>query len=437
MYAGEAEKQRYVTELSARSGVEANVVRMALTEFDGCTLHCGSNRNAVLLDASGGTVLMVDDDTTARAVRLGDGGDEMRVSSRYDPWSLRFFASVDDALDAAKWEDEDLLTWHRRFLGRSPAACAFDSAIPNVRRALEDDHVALDLDEADSALVAAFSSGRGRIVVSSAGVAGDSGMAAPMYFLWLTGHQRERLLEDYESYRATRAVHRGAEVVTISNTPFFMSPHAAFDVRDTIPPFPPVLRNADGAFGSVLRACAPESYIAFLPWSVEHRPPETRSSDFDQVLHSMGSVRANDIIRDIAHAYDPAPGVTDSSVRLRAFGQYLVALGAMPTAEFDAFVRYHITAAVGRRIEQLTRVVEHESGQPPSWADDCAVAAAEGMRALTERELVVADVPGATADDRYRRFQRALHRYGRVIDAWPVLLDAATDLRVAEALTPR
>ena len=430
MYAGEAEKQRYVTELAARSGVEASVVRAALNEFDGCPLHCGSNRNAVLLDASGGAVLMVDDDTTSRAVRFADDG-HLRLSSRYDPWSLRFFASIDEALDAAEWEDVDLLSWHRRFLGRSPAACAFDSATSNVQRTVEDNHAALELDEADSALVAALSSGRGRVVVTSVGVAGDSGMAAPMYFLWLTGLQRERLLENYESYRATRAVHRGAEIATISNTSFFMTPHAAFDLRDTIPPFPPVLRNADGAFGSVLRTCAPESYVAFLPLSVEHSPPEPRSSDFDQILRSMGSVRANDIIRDIAHAYDPSPGVSDSVVRLQAFARYLIALGTMPAADFDPLVRYHITAAVGRRIEQLTRVVDQESG-PPSWADDCAAAAAEGLRALTEKELVIADVPGATADERCRRFQRALHRYGRVMEAWPVLLDAAKDLRVAE-----
>jgi len=183
-------------------------------------------------------------------------------------------------------------------------------------------------------------------------------MAPTMYFLALQGTARERMLENYESHRGTRAVHRGADVATISNTAFFMSPHAAFDVRDMIPPFPPVLRNADGVFGSVLRTCAPESYIAFLPWSVEHKPPEVRSSDFDQILRSAGSVRANDIIRDLAHGYEPSPGVSDSAVRLRAFGHYMIALGTMPPADFDAIVRYQIIAAVGGRIDRLTRDVD-------------------------------------------------------------------------------
>jgi hypothetical protein len=198
----------------------------------------------------------------------------LRLSSRNDPWSLHFFARVEDALDAADWRDADLLAWHRRFLGRSPAACAFGAAARGMPLPLDADGVTLNLNEADAALITAFSRGRGRVVVTSAGVAGDSGMGAPLSFLWLQGAARERLLENYESHRTTRAVHHGADVATVSNTQFLMTLHAAFDVRATIPPFSPVLRNEDGAFGNMLRTCAPESYIAFLPWSVEHAPPD-------------------------------------------------------------------------------------------------------------------------------------------------------------------
>jgi len=434
MYAGEAEKGRFVRELSARSGIEIEVVRAALVDFDGHPLHCGSNRNAVLLDASGGAVLMVDDDTTARATWRSDKGDGLRVSSRYDPWSLRFFKSLEAALQAADWQDEDLLAWHRRFLGRSPASCAFDASVPGTTGAAEGNTAAVDLDEADSGLVSAFARGRGRVLVTSAGVAGDSGMASSLYFLWLDGAARQQLLENYEVYRATRAVHRGADVATISNTAFFMTPHAAFDVRDTIPPFPPVLRNADGAFGSILRTCAPESYVAFMPFSVEHSPPEIRRPDFDQVLRFVGSARANDILRDLVRVYEPSPGVNDAEVRLRALGQYLIALGTMPAKDFDALLRHQIAATIGRRIDRLTRVVEQEGGQPVTWAQDCVAAATAGLRALTEDEVAVADIAGTTADGRHRRFQRVLHRFGRVIDAWPALLEAAKDQRVAEPL---
>lgn len=435
LYAGEEEKRRLVTELASRSGVESDVVRAAVAEFDGCTFHGGSNRNAVLLDAAGGAVLMVDDDTTARTAQPADPGEGMRLSSRYDPLSLHFFGSLENALEAADWRDPDLLAWHRRFLGRSPAACAFRAEASGVPLPLDADGVALDLNEADAALIVAFCRGRGRVVMTSAGVAGDSGTGLPLYFLALGGVARRRLLEDYESHRATRTVHRAADVATVSNTHFLMTPHVAFDVRATIPPFSPVLRNEDGAFGAVLRTCVPDSYTAFLPRSVEHTPLDARAVDFDRVLRSVGVVRANDIIHDLARAYEPAPGVVDPSMRMRAFGRYLTALGATPPADFGAMVRYQITAAVGRRIEILTRVVEQNSAEPELWAEDCASVIAEGLRALTEDPLMIADVPGHTPDERHRRFQRLLHRYGRLIEAWPALLEAAVDLRVAQPLT--
>jgi hypothetical protein len=213
-----------------------------------------------------------------------------------------------------------------------------------------------------------------------------------------------------------------------------MTPHVAFDVRATIPPFSPVLRNEDGAFGAVLRSCAPESYIGFLPWSVEHAPPNPRATDFDQVLRSIGRVHANSIIRDLAQGYDPAPGVTDPAVRLRSFGGYLTALGEMSPADFEALVRHQIIAAVARRIEMLTRTIDLNGGQPEQWAEDCATVMAEGLRVLTEDALVVGDVPGDTPEERHRRFQRLLSRFGRVIDAWPALLAAAADMRVAKPL---
>jgi hypothetical protein len=434
LYAGEDEKRRFVSELAARSGVEADVVRAAVAEFDGCSFHGGANRNAVLLDAAGGAVLMVDDDTTARATRPTDAGDGLRLSSRADPWSLHFFARVEDALDATDWQDADLLAWHRHFLGSSPAACAFGPAARGMPLPLDPNAVTLDLNEADAALIAAFSRGRGRVVVTCAGMAGDSGMGGPLSFLWLQGAERKRLLEDYESHRTTRGVHRGANVATVSNTQFLMTPHVAFDVRTTIPPFSPVLRNEDAAFGAMLRSCAPESYIGFLPWSIEHAPPNPRAGDFDQVLRSVGCAQANSIIRDLAHGYEPAPGVTDPAMRLRSFGRYLTALGAMPPADFDALVRYQIVAAVGRRIEALTHVLDQNSGEPEQWAEDCVAVRTEALRVLTEDALVVADIPGATPDERHRRFQRLLHRFGRVIDAWPALLEAAVDLRVAQPL---
>jgi hypothetical protein len=435
LYAGADEKRQFAGELAARSGVEQEVVRAALLEFDGCTFHSGANRNAVLLDSAGGAVLMVDDDTTARAAYATDAAEGLRLSSRNDPSSLHLFSDVKEALAAADWRDVDLLAWHRRFLGKSPATCAFGASTDQDLVSLDGEGAALDLDEADAALISVFSQGRGRVVLTSAGLAGDSGMGPPLNFLWLQGSERDRLLEHYQSHRATRAVHRCADVATVSSTGSLMTPHVALDLRGIIPPFSPVLRNEDGAFGKMLRACSPDSYLAFLPWAVEHAPPDTRGADFDQVRLSISRVHANTIIANLADAHEPAPGISDPAMRLIAFGRYLTALGLMRSVDFDVLIRYQIMVSAGRRIEALTRTMDQFGGQPDDWGGDCAEIAKNGIRALTEEEIVVADVPGLTVEERNRRFQRAVHRFGRVIEAWPTLLEAAKDLRVAKPLS--
>jgi hypothetical protein len=434
LYVGPEEKRRFIAQLAATSGVELDIVAAALTEFDDYSFHAGANRNVALLDASGSAVLLVDDDTTARTVSLGTGQGGLRVSSQFDSSSLRVFASVDAAIDQADWNNVDILAWHRRFLGRSPAECAFGADVTGAQLQLESDGSDLNLDQADAAVVSAFAQGRGRVIATTTSVVGDSGMGATPYFLLLQGAGRERVLENYELYRATRGIERGVDVATISNSHFFMATHAAFDVRGTIPPFSPVLRAEDSAFGALVRMCVQQSYTAFLPLSVEHRPPAGRTMNFDQVIGSVGRVGANEIIRDLALTHDPLPGVTDSARRLRAFGEYLSSLGAMTPAEFDAFIRFRIVTILGRRLDAFGRTVDMYGGQPEPWAKDCAEAAAEGMRALTDAPIVVADVPAKDAENSLRRFQRMVERFGQLLDVWPALLHAAVDLRAAEPL---
>jgi hypothetical protein len=430
-YAGFAEKKRFVDSLADRSGVDAAIVGAALTEFDGFTFHCGANRNAVLLDAAGDAVILVDDDTTVRAAQPADAAEGMRLSSQYDAWSLRFFRDLNDAVNAATWQDVDLVSWHSRFLGRSLAAAVCGRAFDEGSSNRDADP---DMNDADVALIKAFANGRGRVIATAAGVVGDSGMGSPVYLLTLQGQPRESLLEDYESYRATRAVHRGAPTITFSNSDLFMGAHVALDVRGLIPPFPPVLRNSDGVFGSLLKTCFPEFCIAFLPWQVEHAPPEIRRLSFSDSVRSVAQVRANDLLIAIARLSDPAPGVSDSSIRLPALGRYLVGLGSSDARDFDTFIRQQIAGTIGRRIERLTRAVNSHGGEPSQWADDCATVIAEAERALTDDDLTVADVPAATPGESYRRFQRLVGRFGEVIEAWPTLLRESANLRVATPL---
>jgi hypothetical protein len=113
----------------------------------------------------------------------------------------------------------------------------------------------------------------GRVVVTAAGVMGDSGMGSPSYFLSLRGASRARLLQSEGVYRyalARQQVLRAVPRATVCDAPYCMALNLGLDNRDLLPPFTPVQRNQDGVFAAILRTCCSGDYFGFLPWMILH-----------------------------------------------------------------------------------------------------------------------------------------------------------------------
>ena len=88
-------------------------------------------------------------------------------------------------------------------------------------------------------------------------------------------------MQSEQSYREalrSREISEGRAVRHDQPERFLMSIHCGLDNRLALPPFMPVLRNGDGVFAQVLKACQPRHLIAHLPVAALHLPGEQRAS---------------------------------------------------------------------------------------------------------------------------------------------------------------
>jgi hypothetical protein len=268
-YAGAEEKRAFASLLKDQAdGVSAETIEFALFDPFQVGYTYGANTNAVLLDSCGKLVVHADDDSVFLSAAPPLALPGLRLTSAVDPTEWRFFADSRERERQAVPRDSDLLAAHQELLGQPVAAC--------LRRHSGE----ADCDEVAPEFLTVLESAGTKVAVTMAGVCGDSGLGSPLAVLWVSGATRETVLASEQSYRAAqrgREILRAAPCVTLSQSAFLMSNHCGLDNRLALPPFLPALRNSDGVFGQVLKACQPRSLIAHLPEAVLHLPGEQRA----------------------------------------------------------------------------------------------------------------------------------------------------------------
>jgi hypothetical protein len=398
-YAGPRERAGFVEALVRQAGLPEGPLRFALLRGEGWPVATGAGRNALLLHAAGDLLLQVDDDTLCRLAPAPESRPGLVFSQRPDPTEFWFPDGDGPALPPGDPMEADLLAVHEGLLG---------TTVPGPQG--------------------------GQVLVTAAGVAGDSGMGTAAYLLFLDGPSRARLLRSEEGYRAAltgRRLLRAATQTTVCRPGLCMALNLGLDNRRLLPPFLPVMRNQDGVFAALLRACFPDALFGFLPWTVLHEPPAPRPSLADGLRGSGSGVRTGQAFQIVIGALAPGLGGTNAAQRLRALGARLEELGSAEAADFEggmnALLRAHMSG-LAARLESLLR--EH-GGQPAYWAADARGLLTALREALPRPDWAApVDLRAAFGLDPAReRFRGLVRQFGELLRVWPDLVEAARDLR--------
>jgi hypothetical protein len=417
-YASREERARFARALAQEAGAPPDTVELALLGGPDFPITTGASRNALLLDTVGDLVLQVDDDTSSRIALAPASGDGLTLFSGHDPTEF-WFPSPDASLPSPV--AGDLPATHERLLGRSVGE-ALAEARP--------DEVVLD--GAGSSFFRRLEAGAGTILTTMAGVVGDSGMGAPLYFLGLEGPSRARLNRSEAEYRLAitgRQVLRAVTRPTISEGSFCMALNLGLDNRQLLPPFFPVLRNQDGIFGALLRGCF-SAFVGFLPQALSHAPPAPRAFSADGLWQRAARLQTSQAIQLLLGACAPPLRPTNPARALRALGASLEELAALPAADFEELLRLNVWSSFARSAAQMEGLVRKYGGAPAWWAEDVRQVVTVFRESLMSRALCLpGDIGAADLDSAVQALQKLVRQFGQLLQAWPALVEAARRLR--------
>jgi hypothetical protein len=429
-YAGPEAKERFARRLAEQAGLDAETVAFALVNVEGCPIATGTSRNLLLLHAAGEALLQLDDDTVCRLAPAPGARPGLVFSAQHDPTEF-WFPADDEPPPVAAFAPQDLLAVHEQLLGKGPGDCL--AALPP--------GVEPDFDRVDAGF---FGRAGGHVRVTAAGVAGDSGMSASLYFLLLGGDSRARLLRSEAVYRAALTRHQVLRAVTRQTLVpggVCQALNLGLDHRRLLPPFMPVGRNQDGIFAALVKTCCGGTYFGFLPWLLLHQSPHARAFTADDLVRPVAGPRSDHVLQLLLRALAPRFGGPEAR-NLRVVGEGLAELGALPPAAFLEAVRLQVGGQMSGLAAQLAGLLQQHHGQPAWWAADVQRVLTVLRGRLTQDDYVVPDdlAQAFGRDAAMPVFQRLVTRFGRLLQDWPVLVEAARDLkargvRPAELLT--
>lgn len=418
-------RARIAGKISRLVDVPYTVLEFALFGHPGIRVTTGANRNALLLNTVGRVSLNVDDDTIARAITPEpvdvDVRKPVKTISEIDPSEFWFFADAQHRAFQQHDSPLDMIGAHRELLGR-PLCGILTGA---------------DLSDGCHHLLKDIVTGSGRIVLTHAGLAGDSGMSGASGLHFLAGPSRERMLATEKSYRdalSSRQIIRVPRVLSIGHGLLCMSTCIGLDGRQMLPPFLPVFRNSDGLFGYMLRLLFEDKYVAYLPFAVEHYPIGSRTygaGAADDFINVFDSAILWECIREIASTLQRTP---TPCARLRIVGEHLNDIGTVSPAVFTDYLRRIRIRVASERIAFCRDQLLRYGNTPLYWAG--------GVRSLQEEientvQRGACAVSSSTAPENAEIMQKVIAKYGNLLQAWPIIWEAALQLKDSAAKEDR
>jgi hypothetical protein len=425
-YLGPEHRERHTERLAAESGVPVEVVRFGLLGDAACGPPIGANRNALLLACMDEPTLWADDDVEPRAAAPVQREPGVALGFDGDPYVIAFFPDRESVLGGVVPEEHDPFALHERWLGSSLPGLTSRGGRP------------VDVTDATTEMLRDIRDQRGRVVVSFTGIYGDAAMTLNTAFLFWSGRQaRAGALSDDSFYRramTSREMLRSAPRPTLVPLFPFMATSFGFDPRGGFPPAFPVLRNEDAMFGTLLARCFEGSYGVHLPVAYLHAPSGKRVYvERDAAAVGVGFVELLIAFMNL-HPFDVRAG--DWRDRLRLSGEHMRLWAESPAREFFSVAHQALMRAATGTAMRAQLLLNGLARDAPHWARDLVSFLEKLGGALPgERYPLPLDLPGRDGpggpDAVVRLMQRLARDFGRLLEAWPALIEAERRLRAA------
>jgi hypothetical protein len=230
---------------------------------------------------------------------------------------------------------------------------------------------------------------------------------------------------------ASRQIARGVQRTTVGDDDFCIGMNIGLDNRMLLPPFQTAARNEDGTFAVLVRLCIPGSFIGFLPSAIFHDPVVRRTFDVEHFEETIGVLQAADALQHLIASWPAPPTRSTPRHRLVSLGSFLVELGLLPAVEFEERLRHVWLMLCSSEAAYIERALRQHGNRPPeAWSADLRryldtlIQRLEADGPVAPRELL-----GHAPEAARGALQRFLADFGRLLSAWPDLVDAATLLR--------
>ena len=257
------------------------------------------------------------------------------------------------------------------------------------------------------------------IATTYLGTVGDSGMQGHASRLFDPHEQLLASEDDFNQLMTTRWMIKSVSQTTISNSPHCMTIHIGLDTRKLLPPFMPVMRNEDGVFGAVKHVCFPHYLSAYLPYTIQHLPPEERPTpSLDEALRSP-EMRTNDLVCQLV-LYAKQDFRHPPS--LKTLGEYLLEITSSSPDSFRQLVqdkahqtRLNIIAFAQQQLEAYTNAPDFWTRGVHTYIDSLKKPA---------DAFAPADIDGPF-EDRWVIFQDLVHQYATLLTHWETIYTAS------------
>lgn len=371
----------------------------------------GRNRNFAAVVSQGSGALWNDDDILPLYASLAPAdGPSVLYSSEFSAHLARSFRTRDHVVAAAGLCEIDFIAEHERLLG--PAGAHLPDAESSVSFA-----------GASPDLVRRLVSGKGEVIATCAGVAGEAAGKPPNAYLYWPLTWRGLATESQEEYYAeleSGEIVIAAPAPVITDSHFLPGTQCALDFRKLLPPFFPHFVGEDTIFVITLRTAIADSLIGQLPYGVFHNRRATRThtrSEMTSPWHHFNLLVVYLLSECRRHGFDRSP-----PEGFRSVGEYVSGLGELPPRAFARLVRDVLARNVGFQRIIHEEMVARTPVAPEWWIRDVRDYEENCLRQLEgENAVIPLEFAHLELQEALDMFQLCLRRYGEVLIHWPTV----------------